>query len=99
LDTIKPVSVFKYNSKKMQIEDLNFTIINTSIYSTLKFYVFYFLLKTKVLTFKKYSIYKALDFPMLLYNNNTFIFVSQVIVFLSFILIEKKIVMLVLLHY
>jgi hypothetical protein len=59
-----------------------------------KFFDFYFLLKTKVLTSgfffefikinskkwgqsKLFSIYIALDFPMLLCNNNTFNFVSQ----------------------
>ena len=43
-----------------------------------KFFDFYFLLKTKVLTSGFFfSIYIALDFPMLLCNNNTFNFVSQ----------------------
>jgi hypothetical protein len=55
-------------------------IILSLLYNA-KFFDFYFLLKTKVLTSSLragfFSIYKALDFPMLLCNNNTFNFVSQ----------------------
>ena len=68
-------------------------IILSLLYNA-KFFDFYFLLKTKVLTSgyffvefiklqkimgesKLFSIYIALDFPMLLCNNNTFNFVSQ----------------------
>ena len=52
-------------------------IILSLLYNA-KFFDFYFLLKTKVLTSGFFfSIYIALDFPMLLCNNNTFNFVSQ----------------------